>query len=135
MKELQDYYRKNYPLYLQTEHWYNLKTVLIWKNPKAKCWICGEADKRVLLLHHVSYENLLAEVLYKDVYIICYGRNKCHRKIHFKYLGEKVKIDRQILLSRMKWLRLTHPIRDFRLGSLINNIIQWLINSYSIKDN
>lgn len=128
-----NYYRgARYPEYLKTRHWRQLNYIYIWNNPKAKCWICGERDKRRLLLHHVSYENLFAEVLNVDIYIVCFKYNKCHKRIHFTITGKKIPIDTQILLNRMKWLRSTAKIRNFRFSEALTNFIHWMIKEYRI---
>lgn len=110
-----------YQEYLLTDWWHDLRENYIGQNPKAKCWICGRRE--ALLLHHVTYENLYSERMGRDLFIICFGKKGCHMRIHFKLrTGEKIKLEKQILLKRMWMLKITHPIRTFRLGTMINNI-------------
>lgn len=111
------YTGKDYPLYFKTPHWQKLKEDLIYSNPNAKCWICGK--KNTLLLHHVSYSNLLHELLNRDVFIVCFN---CHTRIHFPYFSKKTPLIEKKLRQRMVFLRYTRYVREFRLGSLINKI-------------
>lgn len=122
-----NYYRgENYKDYFNTRHWKKLNDELIDSNPDAKCYICRK--KNTLLLHHVKYDNLFAEVLEVDVYILCFN---CHTRTHFHLNGKKVPLDPAILLKRMKLLKYTYHIRSFRLGSAINAIASYLYKAYA----
>lgn len=106
---------EHYPDYFKTRWWKELNDALIDSNPDAKCWICGKTN--TLLLHHVSYLNLFAEVLGIDIYILCFD---CHTRTHFHLNGDKVSLEKKVLVKRMKILKSTYRIRNFRLGSTIN---------------
>jgi RNase P subunit RPR2 len=116
------YYRQHYKLYLQTIWWQELNVQLIDSNPDAKCYICQKTN--TLLLHHVKYDNLFREVLFKDVYILCFN---CHTRTHFKLNGEKIPVIESVLVKRMKLLKYTNPIRTFRLGSSINALWDYML--------
>ena len=111
----------SYEEYLSSSHWQEITRSLIDLNPRARCWICGK--RRHLLLHHVSYDHLGHERLGIDIYIVCYG---CHEEIHWSvFLCKRIPIEKSTMMSRMYLLRVTYPLRKFRLGSAINNFFRW----------
>jgi len=111
-----EWFRKHYRDYLKTRHWEELNNKLITQNPNAKCFICGRMD--TLLIHHVRYDNLFFEKLYRDVYLVCFNG---HERIHFRLHDDsKVFIDYPTLVKRMFFLKYTNRVRNFRLGSALN---------------
>lgn len=120
------YHGEHYPDYFKTRHWRELNEQLIDSNPKAKCWICHK--KSTLLIHHVSYDNLFAEVYQVDIFILCFD---CHTRVHFHRNGDKVPLLTPVLIKRMKLLRATYHLRTFRLGSCINTIFNYLFFHYA----
>lgn len=104
-------YRKTY---LHSPHWYRLNDQLIDSNPDASCWICGKLS--TLLLHHITYENLYKEELYKDVYILCFD---CHTRVHFKpvlyFFRRKTPLEKHLLLRRMRFLKMISCIQKGRI--------------------
>ena len=122
-----DWYKN---VYLKSPHWRALTTALITNNPGAKCWICQKTN--TLLLHHVQYVNLYNELLFRDVYVLCFD---CHTEVHFKgWNNEKVPLIKDVLVKRMIFLKRTYRIRKFRLGSAINAFFAYLYNEYSLSD-
>lgn len=107
---------KEYREYLASSWFRSLTKQLITQNRKARCWICGK--KNTLLLHHVKYDNLGNEKLGRDVYILCFT---CHTRTHFTTWGYRVPLEKSKLLARMKFLKVTYPVRNFRIGSLIQS--------------
>lgn len=106
---MNDYYGINYPKYFETDHWKGLKMSLIWKNPKAKCFCCGGKIKEWLLFHHTRYDNLFAEKLYRDGYILCY---KCHSRVHRWLLFLwKLPLKRKLLVWHVRALKSIYAIR------------------------
>src|SRR4051794_9003371 len=93
----------SYEEYFKTKWWKDLKLQLIYRNPKARCWICRENYKLILLLHHVDYTKLYCEKLNRDIFILCMS---CHNRVHFSRLtGKKTPLTRKNLLNRMQLLR------------------------------
>jgi 5-methylcytosine-specific restriction endonuclease McrA len=112
-----NYYRGlHYQEYLQTPHWINLNVKLIDTNRSAQCWICKKTY--TLLIHHVRYDNLFHERLYRDIYILCYD---CHTRVHFyKILGiftRKTVLKRRNLLRRMRYLKYKDCIQKKSYGA------------------
>lgn len=110
-----DYYiGEAYPEYFLTIHWDQLKEKLIYSNPKAKCWICEKTN--TLLLHHIRYDHLFKERLYRDVYILCYN---CHSQVHnyrlFIFFSIKTKLKKRDLVKRMLYLRFKFCVQKRRL--------------------
>jgi hypothetical protein len=112
VKEWINYYRQHYADYLKTPHWSQLRIKYL--NGNATCWICEQ--KIGLLLHHVRYDNLFNEKLYRDVYILCYT---CHTRTHFTLLlKRKIALTYNSLVVRMYFLKYTYRIRSFRFSYL-----------------
>lgn len=109
-----------YPNYFKTSHWYKLKEKYLYSDRKVACWICEKTS--TLLLHHVSYENLFNEKLGVDIFIVCFD---CHTKIHFQkrffFFQHKTKLDKRILLKRMRYLRVNYYIKKRRFGRALWN--------------
>lgn len=108
----------DYDHYLLSNWFTSLTEKLIYSNPKAKCYICtrkrAELDQgEYLLLHHISYENLGQERLKRDVYIVC---SYCHSVIHFYFFKQKQKLNRKLLLKRMKKLKATYYLQKKRFS-------------------
>lgn len=99
-----------YKQYFNTRHWKRIKNRYIKHNKNAKCYVCN--SKRNLLLHHVSYQNLGAEELNKDIYIVCYD---CHQVIHYLFFFVKIPLVKQTLLSRMYYAKAIHLIYKFKI--------------------
>lgn len=112
------YVGQRYKEYLLTEHWGELRNKYIFENRAAKCWVCetpvlifaryGSMSSN-LLLHHVRYDNLFHERLYRDLYILC---TDCHSRVHFSvYLKIfkfktpliKFRLLRKMLLLKVRW--------------------------------
>ena len=118
MASLEELGFENYKDYLATKWWKHLTHRLITLSPNAECFICHK--KYSLLLHHVSYENLANEKLYRDVFILCYF---CHKDEHFTLFShKKIPLKEKILRKRLIFLKIIYPVRKFRLGSFLNSI-------------
>lgn len=126
-KRSSDYYiGEAYPEYFLTLHWIQLKDKLIYSNSKAKCWICEKTN--TLLLHHIRYDNLFKERLYRDVYILCYN---CHSQLHnyklFIFFPIKTKLVKRDLVKRMLYLRSKYCIQKKRFFLSL-----WYVLRYSV---
>lgn len=74
------FYKNSYKLYLQTNHWKELRLKKLKKNPV--CQVCRK--EKANQVHHLSYNNANGEtILYKeklsDLLSVC---RKCHKDIH-----------------------------------------------------
>lgn len=116
MQSWENYYRgENYKKYFFTRHWIKLNDVLIDSNPDACCFICYLPSK--LLLHHVTYENLFHEKLYRDVYILCFD---CHTEVHFWLFGRvKVPLTPFWLLFSLRLRKLLFCVQSKEYGLLL----------------
>jgi hypothetical protein len=128
------YIGERYKEYLLTIHWFRLKEKYILQNPKARCWICetpvfvferfGQLSSN-LLLHHVRYDNLFHERLYRDLFILCIS---CHSQVHFstyfKIFRHKTQLTRMRLYRKMVLLRIRFCIRFGKF---------WLVPWYMLR--
>lgn len=117
-----NYYGSNYPKYFETEWWKKLKVDLVWKNPKARCFCCGCKIREWIQLHHIRYDHLFAEKLYKDIYLLCYN---CHRRVHklFFFLW-RYPLKHKLLLLHVRLLKSIYALlhKKFRLFLLYFSI-------------
>ena len=116
----------DYKDYLRTRHWRELTNTLITLNPTAECFICRKTNpKSHLLLHHIRYDNLNCEKIKRDLYVLCFS---CHERVHFKQVShKKIPLEEKVLLKRMRLLRYSFPVRNFRLGSSINTLFNYML--------
>lgn len=68
--------QKKYRIYLQSEHWSNLRAEAIARDG-GKCVRCGASDW--VQVHHVNYRSPLTSCVLDDVETLC---RKCHRLEH-----------------------------------------------------
>lgn len=129
------YVGDRYKEYLLTDHWGELRNKYIFTNPKAKCWICetpliistsfGKMSSN-LLLHHIRYDHLFNERLYRDTYILC---STCHRQVHFsvyfRVFKFKTQLTRMRLYRKMILLKIRYCIRTCKFW-----LIPWYILRY-----
>lgn len=128
------YVGDRYRQYLLTDHWGELRNKYIFDNVEAKCWVCetpllmfekyGVMSSN-LLLHHVRYDNLFHERLYRDLYILC---TDCHSGVHFtvyfRIFKFKTKLTRMRLYRKMILLKIRYCIRSSKF---------WLIPWYMLR--
>lgn len=113
----------SYNKYLKTYYWNDLKIKYIYSNPHAKCWICEKSF--TLLLHHISYDNLYAEKLYRDVFILCFN---CHTRVHFLLFNTfRLPLSKTILLIRMRFLRFIFLVQKRRFIAAVFRLITCII--------
>lgn len=110
----EEYRFANYPNYIATKHWQNLREDIIFKRG-SHCYICGRVS--TLLLHHISYENLFKEKLYRDVFILCF---KCHNQVHFwTILKLKVPLTTNWLFLSMHARKLLYYTQNAQFGLML----------------
>jgi hypothetical protein len=115
-----------YKDYLQSDHWQQLVTRYIKKNPRAHCFVCNK--RYTLLPHHVSYLNLGKERINKDIYIVCWDH---HHACHFLFGFIKIPLRISHLLPRLyflkSWYSLSHgriiPALFYGIKSLVVKIL------------
>jgi uncharacterized protein YlaI len=106
---------KNYKEYLLTPHWQNLRKRLL---QNARCWVCGNVS--TLCIHHIRYNNLGNERLWKDVYVLC---DSCHNRVHFwSPLRIKTPLKANFLLLSMGFRKVT----NFTQKGENSSAIAWL---------
>ena len=99
----------NYKAYLNSNKWKDIRANKLFHNPR--CYICRA--RKNLHVHHLHYENLGNETTH-DLKVLC---KSCHKKVHFKKNGSKVKMSRTIKrLKQMKhWKKFQHDPKRIRL--------------------
>src|SRR5690349_356114 len=90
--------RARYRLYLQSDHWKNLRARKI-REKGSRCERCGSSVR--IQIHHRSYERFPNCPL-SDLEVLC---RVCHRKEHGIKVDRKVITRAKTLLNQ--WLRLT----------------------------
>lgn len=76
----------DYKSYLKSTAWKDIRTKKLFHNPR--CYVCKR--RKDLHVHHINYENLGKETTH-DLKVLC---KYCHKKVHFKKNGGKIKIKR-----------------------------------------
>jgi hypothetical protein len=129
-----------YSDYFDTPWWRRLKSKYIFKNFRAKCFVCNapnrlrwmENERREvsnLLLHHVSYKNLFKEKVNEDFFIICFH---CHNRAHYwTFLNLKVPLKTNWLLFSLRLRKSIKCIRNKEFGLfLLWFSVAWILGIY-----
>ena len=125
MKNINDnrnYYRT---IYLNSQHWHDLRCKKLKEN--IKCNTCKGTSN--LDVHHINYHNLY-DVSLDDLVVLC---RKCHIKTHIKLNKQKNKIDtlkkkRKTNKARNKVIR-----RVSKLLKIEKNIVRQIIRLKNLK--
>jgi len=83
--------KKKYQEYLKSDHWKKIRSHWWRSNLPKKCLRCGAGHYE---LHHIKYNNLGKENIYKDLIPLC---SKCHESIH-----QQLKKQRRNLLNTLQ---------------------------------
>jgi hypothetical protein len=135
----------SYPDYFKTEHWQQLKDFAIYANEEAECYICFRKNslydiikrKSILVIHHLSYQNLFAEREWKDYVILCHS---CHTQAHFwTIFNFKIPLKTNWLLASLRLRKSIYYIHKGKFGAfllwspLFLSSVLWHICAYLIK--
>lgn len=114
---------ESYAEYQNTAHWRKLKKKYL--KPSASCFICEKHYN--LLLHHVRYDHLGEEKLYRDFYIICF---QCHTPAHFIHIlwifEIKIGLTYKSLIKRLYYLRFIYCLKNKEFGASVWAFLKWI---------
>lgn len=67
--------------------------------------------------------------MYGDLVPLC---KDCHTRLHFPILHAPPPYEREAMLKRINYLKRTRYVRNFKLGSLLNAIVSYIISWYRV---